>query len=65
MNWAISSSVITIFARSFFPTPRYFQVVTAATVTGGAWYAVCVRRVKNVDHAAEELTELVLRGVLV
>jgi hypothetical protein len=122
---------MTIFARSFFPTPRYFQVVTAATVTGmpfsaplpdgssmnvggdrmlvftpgesfatvmrlpgfpsphpcgiatgtgrpgisadtimdviagGAWYAVCVRRIKNVDDAAEELTELVLRGVLV
>jgi AcrR family transcriptional regulator len=34
-------------------------------IAGGAWYAVCVRRVKDVDHAAKELTELVLRGVLV
>jgi hypothetical protein len=34
-------------------------------IAGGAWYAVCVRRIKNVDDAAEELTELVLRGVLV
>jgi AcrR family transcriptional regulator len=33
-------------------------------IAGGAWYAVCVRRVKDVDAAAKELAELVLRGVL-
>jgi hypothetical protein len=33
-------------------------------IAGGAWYAVCVRRVKDVDTAAEELSELVLRGIL-
>lgn len=33
-------------------------------IAGGAWYAVCVRRVKDVDTAAEELAALVLRGVL-
>jgi AcrR family transcriptional regulator len=33
-------------------------------IAGGAWYAVCVRRVKDVDTAAKELAELVLQGVL-
>ncbi|MBO0680004.1 TetR/AcrR family transcriptional regulator [Mycolicibacterium sp. S2-37] len=33
-------------------------------IAGGAWYAVCVRRVRDVDRAAAELAELVLRGVL-
>lgn len=33
-------------------------------IAGSAWYAVCVRRIKDVDSAAKELTELVLRGVL-
>ncbi|HKP42856.1 hypothetical protein [Mycobacterium sp.] len=33
-------------------------------IAGGAWHAVCVRRVKDVDTAANELAELVLRGVL-
>jgi AcrR family transcriptional regulator len=33
-------------------------------IAGGAWYAVCVRRIKDVDTAATELSELVLRGVL-
>ena len=33
-------------------------------VAGGAWYAVCVRRIRDVDAAAKELAELVLRGVL-
>jgi AcrR family transcriptional regulator len=33
-------------------------------IAGGAWYAVCVRRVKDVDAAASELAALVLRGVL-
>jgi AcrR family transcriptional regulator len=33
-------------------------------IAGGAWYAVCVRRIKDVDAAAKELSELVLRGVL-
>lgn len=33
-------------------------------IAGGAWYAVCVRRVTDVDRAAAELTQLVLRGVL-
>jgi AcrR family transcriptional regulator len=34
-------------------------------IAGGAWYAVCVRRINDVDTAAKELSELVLRGVLV
>jgi AcrR family transcriptional regulator len=33
-------------------------------IAGGAWYAVCVRRVKDIDSAAEDLSALVLRGVL-
>jgi AcrR family transcriptional regulator len=33
-------------------------------IAGGAWYAVCVRRIKDVDTAARELSELLLRGVL-
>jgi len=33
-------------------------------IAGGAWYAVCVRRIKDVDTAAKQLSELVLRGVL-
>ncbi|MCK0176028.1 MULTISPECIES: TetR/AcrR family transcriptional regulator [Mycobacteriaceae] len=33
-------------------------------IAGGAWYAVCVRRIRDVDRAATELAELVLRGVL-
>jgi len=33
-------------------------------IAGGAWYAVCVRHVKDVDTAAASLSELVLRGVL-
>jgi hypothetical protein len=33
-------------------------------IAGGAWYAVCVRRVKDIDSAATQLSELVLRGVL-
>jgi hypothetical protein len=44
------------------------QAVSADTVmdaiAGGAWYAVCVRRVTDVDRTAAELCELVLRGVL-
>jgi len=44
------------------------SVVSADTVmdviAGGAWYAVCVRRVKDVDRAATELAQLVLTGVL-
>ena len=34
-------------------------------IAGGAWYAVCVRRIGDVDTAAKELSELVLGGVLV
>jgi AcrR family transcriptional regulator len=34
-------------------------------IAGGAWYAVCVRRIQDVDTAAKKLTELVLRGILV
>lgn len=45
------------------------DVISADTlmdvIAGGAWYAVCVRRVKDIDAAATELSELVLRGVLV
>lgn len=33
-------------------------------IAGGAWYAVCVRRIKDVDTAAKQLSELVLHGVL-
>ena len=33
-------------------------------IAGGAWYAVCVRRIKDVDTAAKELSDLVLRGIL-
>ena len=33
-------------------------------IAGGAWYAVCVRRIKDVDRAAADLTDLVLHGVL-
>jgi len=33
-------------------------------IAGGAWYAVCVRRTKDIDTAAAELSALVLRGVL-
>jgi AcrR family transcriptional regulator len=33
-------------------------------IAGGAWYAVCVRRIKDADTAAKELAQLVLRGVL-
>jgi AcrR family transcriptional regulator len=33
-------------------------------IAGGAWYAVCVRRIRDVDSSAKELSELVLRGVL-
>src|SRR4051795_12216232 len=44
-------------------------VISADTImdaiAGGAWYAVCVRRIQDVDTAAKELSELVLRGVLV
>jgi AcrR family transcriptional regulator len=34
-------------------------------IAGGAWYAVCVRRVKDIDAAAVQLSDVVLRGVLV
>jgi AcrR family transcriptional regulator len=33
-------------------------------IAGGAWYAVCVRRIKDVDTAAKELSELLLHGLL-
>jgi|KBSSwiStaDraftv2_1062776.scaffolds.fasta_scaffold01276_9 AcrR family transcriptional regulator len=33
-------------------------------IAGGAWYAVCVRRVTDVDSATETLADLVLHGVL-
>jgi len=33
-------------------------------IAGGAWYAVCVRHVKDIETAAADLSELVLRGVL-
>ncbi|MGW0160334.1 helix-turn-helix domain-containing protein [Mycobacterium sp. NPDC003323] len=33
-------------------------------IAGGAWYAVCVRRVADVDTAADQLAALVLNGVL-
>ncbi|MFB1298290.1 TetR/AcrR family transcriptional regulator [Mycobacterium sp. pW049] len=33
-------------------------------VAGAAWYAVCVRKVDDVETAARQLADLVLRGVL-
>lgn len=33
-------------------------------VAGAAWYAVCVRKVADVEAAARQLSDLVLRGVL-
>lgn len=33
-------------------------------IAGGAWYAVCVRHVRDIDRAAKDLTDLVLNGVL-
>ncbi|KRD07753.1 TetR family transcriptional regulator [Mycobacterium sp. Root265] len=33
-------------------------------IAGGAWYAVCVRRVADADAAAGQLSDLVLNGVL-
>jgi AcrR family transcriptional regulator len=33
-------------------------------IAGGAWYAVCVRRVRDINAAATDLSELVLHGVL-
>jgi AcrR family transcriptional regulator len=33
-------------------------------IAGGAWYAVCVRHIKDPDRVARELTSLVLNGVL-
>jgi hypothetical protein len=33
-------------------------------IAGGAWYAVCVRRVTDADAAAGQLSDLVLNGVL-
>lgn len=34
-------------------------------IAGAAWYAVCVRRVRDIDRTATELTALVLHGLLV
>ena len=33
-------------------------------IAGGAWYAVCVRHIRDIDTAAKELSELVLGGLL-
>ncbi len=33
-------------------------------IAGGAWYAVCVRRIKDIDTAAKELSDLMLQGLL-
>ena len=33
-------------------------------IAGGAWYAVCVRRITDVRRAERELSQLVLRGIL-
>lgn len=33
-------------------------------IAGGAWYAVCVRRIRDTDRAATELADLVLHGLL-
>jgi hypothetical protein len=59
MNSAISSSVKTIFARSFVPTLRYFQVATGVTVTGMPFNAplprVCspeAQRLNNIAYCA-------------
>ncbi|MDV3126247.1 TetR/AcrR family transcriptional regulator [Mycobacterium sp. 21AC1] len=44
------------------PTARADTIMDV--IAGAAWYAVCVRQVRDLDAAAAELTELVLRGVL-
>ncbi len=33
-------------------------------IAGGAWYAVCVRHVGDTERAAEQLSALVLHGIL-
>ena len=33
-------------------------------IAGAAWYAVCVRHIRDIDAAARDLTDVVLRGVL-
>jgi AcrR family transcriptional regulator len=33
-------------------------------IAGGAWYAVCVRRIRDIECAATELADLVLHGLL-
>ena len=33
-------------------------------IAGAAWYAVCVRKVTDLDRAAESLADLVCHGVL-
>jgi len=33
-------------------------------IAGAAWYAVCVRHIRDIDAAANDLTDVVLRGVL-
>lgn len=33
-------------------------------IAGAAWYAVCVRRVTDLDAAAAQLADLVCHGVL-
>jgi AcrR family transcriptional regulator len=44
--------------------PQIGADVLMDVIAGGAWYAVCVRRAKDTDSAATQLSELVLRGVL-
>lgn len=46
-------------ARSGVDTDTLMDVIA-----GGAWYAVCVRRLKDIDAAAVQLGDLVLHGVL-
>ena len=46
------------------PRPTSIADTLMDVIAGGAWYAVCVRRVKDTDRAAKELTDLVLHGVL-
>ena len=68
MNSAISSSLITIFERSFFPT-RSFQAAAADQHREAVDCAVAGRLVDEgrrdrISCSRPELGELVLRGVL-
>ncbi|KWX66727.1 TetR family transcriptional regulator [Mycobacterium sp. NAZ190054] len=45
--------------------PRVDADTVMDVIAGAAWYAVCVRKVTDIDDAAAKLADLVLHGVLV